>query len=90
MGPRDHGRTGAGLQGGGRHPGPGGFAQGLVVGPQRRQGGMVPGQLCTGECPVSGGGAGQGQCQDTLSLSPTEPDLSAVRVGGGAVSTGVR
>lgn len=55
LGPRDHGRAGAGLQGGGRHPGPGSLAQGLVVGPQRREGGLVPGQLRQSESPARGG-----------------------------------
>lgn len=31
----------------------------------------------------------RGSARAALSLSPIEPDLSAVRVGGGAVSTGV-
>lgn len=34
-------------------------------------------------------GRGRGSARTTLSLSPTEPDFSVVRLGGGAVSTGV-
>lgn len=49
LGPCDHGRTGAGLQGWRCYPRPGCLAQGLVVGQGGRQGGLVPLQLCEGK-----------------------------------------
>lgn len=49
LGPCDHGGAGAGLQGRRRDPPPGRFPQGLVVGQRRRQGGLVPVQLCEGK-----------------------------------------
>lgn len=53
MGPRDHGRAGAGLQSRGRHPGAGYPGERLVVGAGGRAAGLVPLQLCESKCGVS-------------------------------------
>lgn len=49
MGPRHHGRPGAGLQSWRRHRSSGRHKQGVVVGPGAGQRGLVPRQLCSGK-----------------------------------------
>lgn len=90
MGPRDHGRTGAWASRQGTS------SRVLEASHKdwwwgrsadRERHGSRPASL--GECPVSGGGAGQGRPGPLFPYHPLNQTLSAVRLGGGAVSTGV-